>query len=56
MALEPLFNHLVGASEQRRGDVRPINFAVLRLITSSNLVGCGTDKSAGSMPCRILST
>ena len=29
------------------GTVRPSAFAVLRLITSSNLVGCSTGKSAG---------
>ena len=34
------------------GMVRPIAFAVLRLMTSSNLVGC----SAGCAPFKILST
>ena len=38
------------------GIVRPICFAVLRLITSSNLVGCSTGRSAGLAPFRILST
>jgi hypothetical protein len=32
------------------GTVRPSAFAVLRLITSSNLVGCTTGKSAGFSP------
>ena len=32
------------------GIVRPICFAVLRLITSSNLVGCSTGRSAGLVP------
>src|SRR5258708_3891658 len=34
----------------------PSVFAVFRLITSSNLVGCCTGKSAGLAPLRILST
>jgi hypothetical protein len=34
----------------------PNTFAVLRLITSSNLVGCSTGISAGFAPLRILST
>src|SRR5690349_14856760 len=38
------------------GIVRAICLAVLRLITSSNLVGCSTGKSAGLAPLRILST
>ena len=38
------------------GIVRPICFAVLRLITSSNFVGCSTGRSAGLAPLRILST
>src|SRR5262245_16676731 len=36
--------------------VRPSAWAVLRLMTSSNLVGCSTGKSAGFVPFRILST
>jgi hypothetical protein len=36
------------------GIVTPICFAVLRLITSSNFVGCSTGKSAGLAPFRIL--
>jgi len=38
------------------GIVRPSVFAVLRLITNSNLVGCSTGKSAGLVPFSILST
>src|SRR5215831_19021394 len=36
--------------------VRPSAFAVFRLITSSNLVGCWTGRSAGFAPLRILWT
>jgi len=36
--------------------VRPRSFAVFRLITNSNLVGCSTGKSPGFAPLRILST
>src|SRR5262245_46709701 len=35
------------------GMVRPSPLAVLRLITSSNLVGCMTGRSAGFSPLRI---
>src|SRR6516165_10141400 len=38
------------------GIVRPSVLAVFRLITSSNVVGCSTGKSAGLAPRRILST
>src|SRR5262249_20379173 len=38
------------------GIVRPSTFAVLRLIISSNFVGCSTGRSAGFAPFRILST
>src|SRR5881397_1963949 len=38
------------------GIVRPICFAVLRLTTNSNFVGCSTGRSAGLAPLRILST
>jgi hypothetical protein len=38
------------------GMMRPSTFAVLRLITNSNLVGCSTGKSAGLVPFKILST
>src|SRR5207237_7583930 len=36
------------------GTVRPSAFAVLRLITNSNLVGCSTGRLAGFVPARIL--
>jgi hypothetical protein len=37
------------------GTVRPSAFAVVRLITRSNLVGCSTGRSPGFAPRRILS-
>src|SRR5262249_2002042 len=42
------------ASESRvGGTVRPSRRAVLRLITSSNLVDCRTGRSAGLVPLRM---
>ena len=38
------------------GRVRPRTLAVVRLITSSNVVGCWTGRSPGFAPRRILST
>ena len=38
------------------GIVLPIAFAVVRLTTSSNLLGCSTGMSAALAPCDILST
>jgi hypothetical protein len=38
------------------GIVSPRTFAVLRLMTSSNFVGCSTGRSPGFAPFRILST
>ena len=38
------------------GIVKPSAFAVLRLITSSNFVGCSTGRSPGFAPFKILST
>ena len=38
------------------GIVRPSALAVFRLMTSSNLIGCWTGRSAGLAPFRILST
>src|SRR6266540_5122862 len=38
------------------GIVSPRDLAVLRLITSANLVGCSMGRSAGFAPFRILST
>src|SRR5262249_35660675 len=51
--------HSITSSAGRRKDswiVRPIAFAVLRLIAKSNFVGCSTGKSAGFVPCKILCT
>ncbi len=51
--------HSITSSARLRsvgGTVRPSALAVLRLITSLNLVGCSTGKSAGLAPFRILST
>src|SRR6516162_3555662 len=50
--------HSITSSARSRngsGIVRPSAFAVVRLMTSSNLVGCSTGMSAGLVPCRILS-
>jgi len=67
-AREPLARAVINASTlpysitwsaRRRSDcgsVRPRAFAVLRLITRSNFVGCSTGRSAGFAPFRILST
>src|SRR5262249_8600630 len=38
------------------GIVKPRALAILRLMTSSNFVGCSTGRSAGFAPLRILST
>ena len=38
------------------GTMMPSAFAVFKLITSSNLVGCSTGRSAGFAPLKILST
>src|SRR4029077_18245353 len=38
------------------GTVRPSAFAILRLITRSNFVGCCTGRSAGFVPLSIRST
>jgi hypothetical protein len=51
--------HWISSSAWERsvgGIVRPRALAVLRLIASSNFVGCSTGKSAGLAPLRILST
>jgi len=45
------------ARDSRPGaTVRPSALAVLRLITSANLVGCSIGRSAGLLPLSILST
>jgi hypothetical protein len=46
---------LSARSKKDSGIVSPIAFADLRLITSSNLVGCSTGSSAGLAPLKILS-
>src|SRR5262249_855202 len=52
-------HHSITSSARPRsigGTSRPSAFAVLRLITSSYLVGCCTGKSAGFVPRRMRST
>ena len=49
-------DHLVGAGQARTRVREPIAFAVLRLMTSSNLVGSWTGRSAGFAPLRMRST
>ena len=51
-----LFDHLVGAGEHCGRYCEAIAFAVLRLITSSYLVGACTGMSAGFSPLRMRST
>src|SRR5712671_1228078 len=41
---------------KNHGTSSPSAFAVLRLMTSSNFVGCSTGRSAGLAPLKILST
>src|SRR6185312_16710734 len=51
--------HLITRSALARifgGIVRPICLDVLRLITSSNFIGCSMGRSAGLAPFKILST
>src|SRR6476660_4063102 len=47
---------LVACTRIELGIFSPSALAVLRLTTSSNLVGCSTGRSAGLAPLRILST
>src|SRR5262249_37302397 len=55
--LAPLHSITSSAEACRvRGTVRPSVFAVLRVVTRLNLVGCGTGRSAGFAPLRIRST
>src|SRR5215813_5378225 len=52
-------HYSITSSARRRIDVgnsRPIAFAVFKLTTSSNRVGCSTGSSAGVAPLRILAT
>ena len=46
-AIGPSFDHLVGERDQRLRNVKPSGLAVLRLITSTNMVGGMTGKLAG---------
>src|SRR5262245_35308493 len=41
---------------RNKGTSRPMAFAVLRLMTSSNFVGCSTGRSAALVPCKNLCT
>jgi hypothetical protein len=53
------FHHWMTSSARAStegGIVRPSAFAVRRLMTSSNFVGCSTGRSAGLAPLRILAT
>src|SRR5262250_2270461 len=53
------FSHLITLSARYSTDggiVRPICFAVFKLITSSNFFGCSTGSVAGLAPFKILST
>src|SRR5437016_960990 len=51
-----LLDDLIHLQQHRPGIVNPSALAVLRLTTSSNLVGCSTGRSAGLAPFKILST
>jgi hypothetical protein len=51
-----LFDHLVGALLQVRRNFEAERFRSLRSMTSSNLVGACTGRSAGLSPLRIRST
>jgi len=55
----PSLYHSITSSALCRSDggiVRPRAFAVLRLITNSNFVGCSIGRSPGFAPLKILST
>jgi hypothetical protein len=54
-----LVAHRITSSAWKRtegGMVRPSAWAVLRLMTSSKMMGCSTGRSAGMVPFKILST
>ena len=53
-----VYHWMISSARCRSGGgiVRPRALAVFRLMTSSNLVGCSTGRSAGLAPLRILST
>ena len=46
----------VACASNVAGTVRPSDFAVLRLMTRSNMVGCKTGRSAGFSPLSIRPT
>ena len=51
--------HSMTTSTRRRNVseiLRPMAFAVLRLMASSNFVGCSIGRSFGCLPCRIFCT
>src|SRR5262249_58214727 len=55
----PAFHYSITCSARASSDggiVRPSALAVLRLMTSSNFVGCSMGRSAGFVPLRILLT
>ena len=56
--LSPVHHWMISSARRRTdwGIVRPRAFAVLRLITNSNLVGCSMGRSARLTPFKILST
>src|SRR5215470_15785353 len=59
LPLDPLLHYWITSSARASsegGIVSPSALAVLRLMTSSNLEGCSTGRSAGFVPLRILST
>src|SRR5215471_7542782 len=51
-----LTNHLVRLEQEREGRGRPSTWAVVRLRTSSNVMGHSAGRSVGLVPLRILST
>ena len=48
-----LFDHLVGAADQRQRDSEPSALAVFMLMINSTRVACCTDSWAGFSPLRI---
>jgi len=52
----PSLDHLIRSRQHRRRDRQSEVLAVLRLITSSNFVGCSTGRSAGFAPFKMRST
>jgi hypothetical protein len=53
--ITPLFDHLVCKLSSQDEGLRPSALAVLRLIASSNLVGCWIGSSSGLAPLRMRS-